>query len=133
MRSQVSQEQIAADPRHDGRDIALEARNIPDRQAEADKGRWIENVDILQVGCAARHPFEIFMPRSEIGIRCEALVLFALRRREAIAPEQDLLGKLLKFRLRREVDGVARTGNREIECEFTLRRARNQMRSRNFC
>ena len=66
--SEVGQEQIAADPRHDGGDVALEARNIPDRQAEADEGGRIEDVDVLQVRCAARLFFQIFVPRAEIGI-----------------------------------------------------------------
>ena len=94
VRSQVGQEQIAADPRHDGGDVALEARNIPDRQAKADKGRWIENVDILQVGSATWFFFEIFVSRAEIRIRREALVLLVIRRCEPIAPAQDLASEI---------------------------------------
>src|SRR5882757_6963408 len=43
--AEIGQEQIAADPRHDCRDIASEARHVANRQAKADKGRGVEGVN----------------------------------------------------------------------------------------
>ena len=51
-------------------------------------------------------------------MRAEIAVRLARPRREMVAPQQDLVGKIGELRAGLRIDEIARPGNREVEAEF---------------
>ena len=80
---------------------------------------WISS----QIRRRARHLFQIFVPGPEIGMRAEIRVLLLGRRRVAVAPAQDMGGKIGQLRARIGIDEIPGAGDREVETVIPRRAA----------